>query len=169
MRVLAITTVLLLLSASCTRTVYEPVETVRTEHIEADTASFMRIIAMLREQLYSRDRTIDSLMQSYREHVTLNDRGDTLRVYVERIVYRSSHRESELELIVASQSDSIRELKQQLASVKTDSIPVPYPVEKQLTRWEQTKMDFGGMAIGATALSVIFVIIWLIKRYARHS
>lgn len=169
MRLLTLIIALLLLSASCTRTVYEPVESVRTEQIKADTTSFMRVIAILREQLHSRDRTIDSLMHSYREHVTLNDRGDTLRVYVERIVYRSSHRESELELMVASQSDSIRELKQQLASVKADSVPIPYPVERKLSRWEQTKMDFGGMAIGATALSLILVISWLIKRYARHS
>lgn len=169
MRVLAITTVLLLLSASCTRTVYEPVETVHTEHIEADTASFMRVIAMLREQLYSRDRTIDSLMQSYREHVTLNDRGDTLRVYVERIVYRSSQRESELEMLIERKNDSIKELNRRLESIKADSVPVPYPVEKQLTRWEQIKMDFGGMTIGATALSLVFIIIWLVKRYTRHS
>lgn len=41
---------------------------------------------------------------------------------------------------------------------------VPYPVERELTRWERTKMDFGGMAIGAVAAAVCFAVVWMIKR-----
>ncbi len=41
---------------------------------------------------------------------------------------------------------------------------VPYPVERELTRWERAKMDFGGMAIGAGAVVVCFAVVWLIKR-----
>lgn len=32
---------------------------------------------------------------------------------------------------------------------RTDSIPVPYPVEKELTKWQQAKQDFGGYAFAA--------------------
>lgn len=43
--------------------------------------------------------------------------------------------------------------------MRTDSIAVPYPVERKLTRWEQTKMDYGGMAIFTLcALGIIFLI-----------
>ena len=48
--------------------------------------------------------------------------------------------------------------------MQTDSIRVPYPVEKQLSKWEQAKMDYGGMAIGGTVALVIFVVVWLVKR-----
>ena len=85
----------------------------------------------------------------------------------ELIVYRASHREKELERLVESQRDSIRELHQQLQAVKVDSIPVPYPVEKRLTRWEQAKMDVGGFAIGGCAVGVFMIIFWLVKKYRR--
>ena len=51
--------------------------------------------------------------------------------------------------------------------MQTDSIRVPYPVEKQLSKWEQAKMDYGGMAIGGTVALVIFAVVWLVKRI-RH-
>lgn len=43
--------------------------------------------------------------------------------------------------------------------MQRDSIPVPYPVEKQLTKWERWKMDLGGLAMGVAAVLVILVII----------
>ena len=48
--------------------------------------------------------------------------------------------------------------------IQTDSIRVPYPVEKPLSKWEQAKMDYGGIAIGGTVALVIFVVVWLVKR-----
>lgn len=51
--------------------------------------------------------------------------------------------------------------------IQRDSIRVPYPVEKSLSKWEQAKMDFGGMAIGGTLALVAFIVIWIVKRI-RH-
>lgn len=48
-----------------------------------------------------------------------------------------------------------------------DTIRVPYPVERELSRWEQTKMDFGGMALGGVVIAVCFAVVWLIKRFKR--
>ena len=48
-----------------------------------------------------------------------------------------------------------------------DSIPVPYPVERKLSRWEQTKMDFGGMAFGGVAIALCFAVVWLVTRFKR--
>lgn len=163
-----ILTLALMLSA-CTSTKYVPVESVRTEYVHGDNSELLNVIKSLTERLHQKEQQVDSLMQSYRELLVLSDKGDTLRHDREKIVYRASHRESELEKLVESKNDSIRELLRQLESVKSDSIRVPYPVERKLSRWEQAKMDFGGMAIGATVLLVVFVIAWLIKRYARHA
>ncbi|WP_290169960.1 hypothetical protein [uncultured Muribaculum sp.] len=167
MRWLLILTLALL--SACTTTKYVPVESVRTEYVHGDNSELLNVIKSLTERLHQKEQQVDSLMQSYRELLVLSDKGDTLRHDREKIVYRASHRESELEKLVESKNDSIRELLRQLESVKSDSIRVPYPVERKLSRWEQAKMDFGGMAIGATVLLVVFVIAWLIKRYARHA
>lgn len=51
--------------------------------------------------------------------------------------------------------------------IDTARISVPYPVERQLSRWEQTKMDFGGMAIGGIAIAVCIAVIWLIKKFRK--
>lgn len=159
----------LALLSACTTTKYVPVESVRTEYVHGDNSELLNIIQSLTERLHQKERQVDSLMQSYRELLVLSENGDTLRHDREKIVYRASHRESELEKLVESKNDSIRELLRQLESVKSDSIPVPYPVERKLSRWEQAKMDFGGFAMGTTMLLVVFVIAWLIKRYTRHA
>ncbi|WP_234367677.1 hypothetical protein [Parabacteroides pacaensis] len=49
-----------------------------------------------------------------------------------------------------------------------DTIRVPYPVEKELTRWQKTKMDVGGWAIGMLSgialLGIGYVVVWLIRK-----
>lgn len=103
---------------------------------------------------------------------------------------RTEYRDREIEKLVSDtvrdtrlvwvKGDTIREIRNRehlrLVSVhdtcfveRNDTIRVPYPVERSLSRWEQAKMDFGGFAMGTTVLLVVFVIAWLIKRYARHA
>ena len=57
--------------------------------------------------------------------------------------------------------DKVREVVRTDSFIKRDSVPVPYPVERKLTKWEQTKIDWGGKAIVAIIV-VIFITIWLI-------
>ena len=47
--------------------------------------------------------------------------------------------------------------------MQRDSIPVPYPVEKPLTKWQRWKMDMGGWAMGAATVLVILVVMRLFK------
>ena len=47
--------------------------------------------------------------------------------------------------------------------MQRDSIRVPYPVEKPLTKWQQWKMDLGGWAMGVAAVLVILVILKVTK------
>lgn len=47
--------------------------------------------------------------------------------------------------------------------MQRDSIPVPYTVEKQLTKWQRWKMDAGGWAMGAVAVFVILFVVRLFK------
>lgn len=44
---------------------------------------------------------------------------------------------------------------------KTDSVAVPYPVERKLTLWKKMKQDIGGIAIGAFIVVVSAVVLCL--------
>ena len=48
--------------------------------------------------------------------------------------------------------------------VRTDSIPAPYPVERELGRWEQMKVGYGGGAIGVVAVMVFAVFGWIVYK-----
>lgn len=157
----------LALLCGCTSTKYVPVETVRTEYKDRDNSELLDVIKSLTERLHVKERQVDSLMQSYRELLVLSDKGDTLRHDREKIVYISSHREKELESLVESKNDSMRELMRQLESVTSDTIRVPYPVERELTRWQQTKMDFGGFALGGFAIALCVAVAWIIKKFRK--
>lgn len=50
--------------------------------------------------------------------------------------------------------------------IKVDSIRVPYPVERKLTKWEEIKMNLGGLAIGGFIIAVCFMVIWLIRKFS---
>lgn len=166
----AIVTVLILgclMLGSCTRMVPYPVETVRYENVEADTAGFMALINTLKDEIKSKESKKETLVHKEKETVRVNESGDT--VFVERFVY--IHLESEernaYERTLKIQRDSISHFRERLASVKTDSVAVPYPVERELTRWEQVKMDAGGFALSLLAAGVVMgfiaLLIWLVK------
>ncbi len=44
----------------------------------------------------------------------------------------------------------------------TDSVQIPYPVEKQLTRWQQMKIELGGWAVGVI---IILSIVLMLKMF----
>ena len=46
--------------------------------------------------------------------------------------------------------------------MKSDSIRVPYPVEKKLSKWQQFRLDFGGWAMGVLALGIVFFFIRIV-------
>ena len=39
---------------------------------------------------------------------------------------------------------------------------VPYPVEKELTRWQQMKLELGGWAFGIIFMASLIFIIWIV-------
>lgn len=47
---------------------------------------------------------------------------------------------------------------------KSDTVPVPYTVERKLNKWEQVKMDYGGFSMIVSLGIVIFGILWLYLR-----
>ena len=103
---------------------------------------------MRTDTVYSAKLRVDSVI--FRDSVAVKQKGDT--VFLTR--YRDRYRVREhTDTVYQSVIDSVK-------------ISVPYPVERELTRWEKVKMDAGGIAIGAgTALlgAVFALLVWLIK------
>lgn len=112
--------------AGCTRTVYEPVERVKTEM-----------------ETVTRWRT-DTVIQ-----------GDTRFIYIKGdtvIDWRDRWR------------DRTTQVHDTLYVERTDSVPVPYPVERELSHWERTKVDYGGYAMVLLGAVIAVAVIWLIKK-----
>lgn len=148
------------------RTVHVPPE-IRTEYKETDTAAIYERARLFFEAMFHRDVSSDSVIDRQTEKVVLKENGDTARHDRERVIYVSSRREKELEHKLSECDSIIRALRLQLESEKKDSIPVPYPVVRELSRWEQTKMDFGGFALGGVAAALCIAVVWLIRKFRK--
>lgn len=124
---LAVGAVITLLFGSCTRKVYVPTETVRTEYKD-------RVVENLR---------VDTV--AMRDSVAVYVNGDTVRITKYRDRWRTR----------------IIERHDTCTVTKTDSVQVPVQVERKLTRWERTKMDAGGIAIGILGVAALGGLAWL--------
>lgn len=93
-------------------------------------------------------KTRDSIrFDSIYEHdsIFLFVKGDT--VYKEKYRYKYRY-------LTINKTDTV---------MMTDSVQIPYPVEKQLTRWQQMKIELGGWAVGVIAILSIVLIIKLFR------
>ena len=91
----------------------------------------------------------DSIYQ--RDSIYIMERGDTVTVYRDRYLYRD------------------KMVRDTVYVNRTDSVQVPYPVERPLSRWQQVKLDVGGLAIGGIAVGVLVVVGWLVYRMRRRA
>lgn len=101
------------------------------------------------DTIYSAKVRVDSVIM--RDSVAVFQKGDTVLI----TKYRDRYRVKELtDTVYQSAIDSVK-------------VSVPYPVERELSRWERTKMDFGGMAIGALVIALCAAVAWLIKKFRK--
>ena len=85
------------------------------------------------------------------DSVTIREKGDTVMIEHWRTQWRDR-----------LQRDTVYRSR-------TDSVQVPYPVERQLSRWEQVCIDYGKFTMGATVLLLVFIIVWLARRLRKSS
>ena len=102
----------------------------RTQYVPVET---------VRTEYKTRDSIrFDSVYQ--RDSIYMIVKGDTVYQYKYKYLYR---------YLTMNRTDTI---------VKTDSIQTPYPVEKQLSRWQSIKMELGGWAFGIIILFTLIII-----------
>lgn len=46
----------------------------------------------------------------------------------------------------------------------TKEVKVPYPVEKELTRWQKLCVNVGGLAFGIVIITIFVIVVWMIYR-----
>ena len=85
----------------------------------------------------------DSIYQL--DSIYILDRGDTVLITKTKYLYKD------------------RVVHDTVYRSRIDSIQVPYPVEKQLTRWQQLQLDIGGWAMGG--FIVVFIVLVVIIYY----
>ena len=89
----------------------------------------------------------DSIYQL--DSIYIRDKGDTVLITKTKYIYRD------------------KLIRDTVYASRVDSIQVPYPIEKQLTRWQQFRLNAGGWAIGILAgaiLTIIFAYIINLKK-----
>lgn len=100
------------------------------------TVQYVPVETVRTDSLYFNTVSTDSV---YVKDSVLVVKGDTVTEYRWRYVYRYKYR---TDTVYVS---------------RTDSVQVPYPVEKELTRWQRFKMDIGGYALAAVVVTVLIV------------
>lgn len=89
----------------------------------------------------------DSIYQ--RDSVFYMVKGDTVYKYKEKYLYK---------YLFINKTDTV---------LKIDSVQVPYPVEKRLTRWENVKIELGGLAFGFIVSFILTLGVWLVYKKIR--
>ena len=102
---------------------------------------------VVRDSLYITHRMIDRVLI----------RDSVFERHVHDTIYRYRERETVRYL----------SLRDTLYIERRDSVSVPYPVERQLNKWQQARMHLGDISVIALILGVIYVVLWLIKLRSR--
>lgn len=90
----------------------------------------------------------DSIYQRDSIFVNRWTAGDT--VYQDKVVWKYVYRDK---------------VKYDTVSVlRSDSVRVPYPVERRLTKWEQVRLNVGGWVIALVVITILVVVGWAIYK-----
>lgn len=101
------------------------------------------------DTVYSAKFRVDSVIM--RDSVLVVQKGDTLIVSKVRDRWRDR---VVRDTVYRSASDTVR-------------VREPYPVEKELTRWQRARLDLGTVALGGIAVALCLAVAWLIKKIRR--
>lgn len=86
----------------------------------------------LRDSIYQRDSVFINRWTA----------GDT--VYQDKVVWKYVYRDK-------VKYDTV-------AILRSDTVRVPFPVDRELSKWEQIRLDVGGWAIGVVIITILIVI-----------
>ena len=100
------------------------------------TIKYYPVETVRHDTVYIQSVKLDSII--VRDSVHITEKGDTVTEFRLKYIYKYKDRTDTLYLS------------------RVDTVSVPYPVEKELTKWQSVKVDYGGWAI---ALVFVFILI----------
>lgn len=141
----------LLVFFSC-RTKYVPIES------KADSAVVEKLVEV---QLPPDSATIRALLEC-------DENGKVVLAWLDI----ANSKNAQAQLTIDSLGNLLAKMKTQLDTVYlpskevtvTKEVKVPYPVEKELTRWQQFRMDFGGWAFGIVITAALIIAGWFVYK-----
>lgn len=163
--IFALFAMLSLFLCGCSHKVYVPVESVRTDtlYLSHRDSIHVKDSVIMHHVIHTRDSVAihDSVV------IVKNEQGEVKERLIVR--YRDRWHATQDNLSLQRQLDRYRLENDSLREANSEVQNTIVPVEKQLTRWQQIKMEVGGWAIGAVSIVVIviisYIIVWLVKRY----
>lgn len=105
------------------------VQYVPVETVRTDS---IHVDRYLRDSIYQRDSVFINRWTA----------GDT--VYQDKVVWKYVYRDK-------VKYDTV-------AILRSDTVRVPFPVDRELSKWEQIRLDVGGWAIGVVIITILIVI-----------
>lgn len=96
------------------------------------------------DTVYQSQLRVDSVF--CRDSVAVIQKGDTVLITKWRDRYRVKQR---TDTVYKAVTDSVK-------------VSVPYPVERELTKWEQTKQTIGSCVLYFFGIGILSIILWLI-------
>lgn len=123
----------------------------KTQYIPVPEYHYRDSVRVLKQH----DSIFREIRTNVRDSMSVEQKGDTT-------IIRNFHYESTFDY-----NSMMQQILDSLSTAKKDSIRVPYPVEKQLSKWEKIKMDFGNAAIGIS-IATILVLIFYVVRWLRQ-
>lgn len=96
------------------------------------------------DSIYINQVQRDSIYQH--DSIYIREKGDTVWMEKYKYIYR----------------DKI--VRDTMYFNQTDTIREPYPVEKELSRWQQMKLELGGWAFGIIITAALIIIGWLLYK-----
>lgn len=134
----------------------------RVQYVPVESKSETRDSVVVRDSVI--EKTIinrkDSISIKDSTVIVLDDKGNLIRTEL----YREKDRYRELDVdyrLLQARYDS-------LLNVKQVTTQVPYPVERELSRWERMKIEVGGWAIGLLSgclvIGIGYIVRWLLRK-----
>ena len=127
------------------------------------------------------ESTADSIVVEKLVEVQLPPDSATIRALLEcdengRVVLSwldiANSRNAQAQLTIDSLGNLLAKMKTQPDTIYkpskevivTKEVKVPYPVEKELTRWQQMKLELGGWAFGIIITAALIIVGWLVYK-----
>lgn len=105
------------------------------------TVKYVPVETVRTDSIYLNRVRLDSVTRY--DSIYVRDAGDTVTVERWRYLYRD------------------RRLTDTVYVARVDTVSVPCPVDRELSRWQRVKMELGGWAMGAVLVAA-GAVVWLV-------